>query len=57
MRTGGRGPDNPNTRIKHIIQKLHLNKRIKTGENYAETITITTSENVSTLSTAIGRYC
>ena len=57
MRTGGRGPDNPNTRIKHIIQKLHLNKRIKTGENYAETITITTSENVGTLSTAIGRYC
>ena len=29
--------------MKHITQKLHLNKKIKTGENYGETITI--SEN------------
>ena len=26
--------------MKHIIQKMDLNKKIKTGENYAETITI-----------------
>ena len=35
---------------KHI-QKLHLNKRIRTGENYPETI-IAMSENVTTSSTA-----
>ena len=38
-------------KVKHIIQKLHLNKRIKTGENYGETI-IAMSENVSTSSAA-----
>ena len=32
------------------MQKLDLNQRIKTSENYAETI-IAMSENVSTLST------